>query len=283
MRNEELKMVNITILPGLITGFREGLEAFLILILMIRYFKKIEKLEYVKQVYLGTYIGIGASLIFGLMLYWIMSSLGTSGSHIDKLWESSISLIAVILISTLIFYMIKNKGKIAGEITNKIEMNLSMRGILILSALLIAREGAEVTLFVLASTDMFSFLIGSMTGIFIAILMGLLISKSFIKVNLSTIFNFTLVYLILQAGFLFGYSFHEFIAYFKEFNIISNESFIFTKLFDFSGTFLDHKESFVGIMLYALVGWYSKPEVIQFLLQYVYTGIFLYLFLKARK
>ncbi|MBU1019765.1 MAG: FTR1 family protein, partial [Firmicutes bacterium] len=253
------------------------------IVLMIRYFRKTEQIQYVKQVYFGSYLGIGISLIFGLLMYWITTSLGSSGDNIDKLWESVISLLAVILITTLIYYMIKNKGKIAGEITSKIEMNLSMRGILVLAALLIAREGAEVTLFILASADKFSFLVGSMTGIIIAVTLGILISKSLVKVNLSTIFNITLLYLILQAGFLFGYSFHEFISYFKGLGVLNSDSFIFTKLFDLSGTYLDHKESFIGILLYALVGWYSKPEIIQFLIQYLYTGIFLYLFLKARK
>lgn len=276
-------MVDVNILPGLITGFREGLEAFLIIILMIRYFKKTEQLKYVKQVYLGSYVGIGISLVFGLLMYWITTSLGSSGNNIDKLWESIISLVAVGLITTLIYYMIKNKGKIAGEITNKIEMNLSMRGILILAALLIAREGAEITLFILASADKFSFLVGSMSGILIAVVLGILLSKSLVRVNLSTIFNITLFYLILQAGFLFGYSVHEFLSYFKGFNLVSNDWFLYTKLFDLSDTFLNHKESFIGILLYALVGWYSKPEIIQFVIQYLYTGLFLYLFFKSRK
>ena len=63
----------------------------------------------------------------------------------------------------------------------------------------------------------------------------------------------------------------------------SGDHWIYTKLFDASGTFLNHKEQPVGILLYVTVGWYSKPEIIQFLIQYIYTGVLLWYFISFTK
>ena len=47
---------------------------------------------------------------------------------------------------------------------------------------------------------------------------------------------------------------------------------LLAKLFDASGTVLDHKTGPLGVPLNILVGWYSKPEVIQFVLQHLYVA-----------
>ena len=96
-----------------------------------------------------------------------------------------------------------------------------------------------------------------------------------VKVNLAVIFNITLAYLILQAGFLLGYAIHEGLSFFKSTNIINESSMILNKVFNFQDTLLDHKTGAVGIPLYVTLGWYSRPEWIQFISQYLYTlGLF---------
>ncbi|TXT16402.1 MAG: putative Membrane protein [Erysipelotrichaceae bacterium] len=91
-----------------------------------------------------------------------------------------------------------------------------------------------------------------------------------VKINLRILFNITLVYLILQAGFLLGYAVHEGLSALKALSVISGDNFIFTKAFDLSGTVFNHKEGVLGIPLYVLFGWYSKPEWIQLILHYGY-------------
>jgi high-affinity iron transporter len=83
-----------------------------------------------------------------------------------------------------------------------------------------------------------------------------------------------LAYLILQAGFLFGYSVHEGLSAAKSLEMISAEHPIYTKAFDLSKTVLYHKEGIVGVPLYVSVGWYSKPEWIQAILHYGYVLLF---------
>jgi len=275
-------LFNIDLIPGLIMGFREGLEAFLIIAIMLEYLNKSDKKEYKKYVYTGLEVGIVASLLFGGALYGLSSIIGKSG-NIGKLWESISSFIALILITTFIYWMIKNRHKIVSEIRNKMDSSISKIGLILLAAVMVAREGAEITLFVFTSVDTYSYIIGTLLGLLFSSLLVVLIYKSLIKVNLKLIFNITLVYLILQAGFMLGYSVHEFLSFLKVEQVLSDDSILFTKLFDVSGTFLNHKEELAGILLYASIGWYSKPEVIQFIIQYTYSSVLLYLFFKTRK
>lgn len=103
------------------------------------------------------------------------------------------------------------------------------------------------------------------------------------KINLKILFNITLVYLILQAGFLLGYGIHEGLSALNSLNILASTSPIFIKAFDLSKTIFYHKEGIIGLPLYVLFGWYSKPEIIQFVVQYVYTFIMFFIWHKELK
>jgi len=98
-----------------------------------------------------------------------------------------------------------------------------------------------------------------------------------VKVNLRILFNITLAYLILQAGFLLGYGIHEGLSALGSMNLLSSESPLFIKAFDLSETIFYHKEGLLGLPMYVLFGWYSKPEILQFIMQYLYTGSLFYI------
>lgn len=276
-------MFTIEFIPGLIMGLREGLEAFLIIAIMLEYLNKTNRMEDKKYVFTGLGIGILASLVFGLILFGISVYIGDQDGNIAKLWEFIASFLALVLITTFIYYMLKHKDSIVGEIKEKISVALTSTAIIALAAVMVAREGAEIALFVFAASEQVPYLLGTLTGVLLSGIATFLVYKSLIKVNLKVIFNITLVYLILQAGFMFGYSFHELFSWLKAESILDASHWIYNKAFDFSDTFLYHKEQPVGIFLYVTIGWYSKPEVFQFIIQYLYTGILLFLFFKTNR
>lgn len=275
-------MFDIDFLPGFIMGFREGLEAFLIIAIIMEFLNKTDRKHDKIFVVQGLGIGIMISLLFGVTMFGITKLLDNGNNNIVKLWEFGASFVALTLITTFILFLLKNKDNIVNEIKEKISVSLSRKAIILLTAIMVAREGAEIVLFVFASADQLSYGTGSAFGVLLSSIIVFLIYKSLIKVNLKVIFNITLVYLILQAGFMLGYSFHELFSYFKAESIIDSGHWIYTKLFDVSDTFLGHKDKAIGIALYATVGWYSKPEVFQFLIQYIYTGVLLVLFFKTK-
>jgi len=272
-----------SVFQGSVIGFREGLEAFLIIAIMLEYLNKTRQQTFKKNVKEGLLLGIGASLIFGLIMFFVASALQQSSSTIAKAWESIVSLIAVVLITTFIIWMVKHGRHMVNEVENSVKNNLSKKGLVSIAAVMVAREGAEIVLFMMASTDKVSYSLGILFGITIAALLTFLIYKSLVRINLSVIFNITLAYLILQAGFLLGYSIHEGLSFLKSTDVLAETNVIYTKMFNLSGTVLDHKNGAVGIPLYVTLGWYSKPEWIQFISQYLYTIIIFVFWHKTAK
>lgn len=261
-----------TFTQAVIMAFREGLEAFLIIAVLLKFLDKTNNQDLKKNVWHGTYIGIIISLIFGGLLMWLSSFIGEIETTAE-LWESISSLIAVALITTFIVWIIQHGSQIKKHIEDKAALNLSGKGLFVLAIFMIAREGVEVSIFAFAGKYA---TIPILIGILIGVGVVLLIHHSIINVKLKTIFNLTLAYLILQAGLLIGYGIHEGLSALSSLNIIENSD-ILTKAFDLSNTSLNHKEGIIGLPLYVLFGWYSKPEWIQFIIQYVYTiSFFLY-------
>jgi high-affinity iron transporter len=260
---------------GMVLGFCEGLEAFLIVVILMRFLRRTSHEELVKNVWLGSGTGIAASLLVGGILFWISSLMGTM-EQTTKLWESIFSFLALILIMTLIVWMIKHGTDMVKDVENHAAKNLSAGGILGITALMVAREGIEIAIFTFAGEYS---LLSVFIGILAALLLTVLIYYSLVKVNLKTIFTITLFYLILQAGFLLGYRIQEGLSALKDLGIIAENSPLLLKAFSFSGTVLDHKTGVIGLSLYILAGWHSKPEILQFVMQYLYTALlFIYLY-----
>jgi high-affinity iron transporter len=264
-------MDTASLIQGAIIGFREGLEAFLIIAIMLEYLNKTKQPLFKRNVKQGLIIGLFVSVLFGVALFFVASALGQSSGTLAKAWESIVSLLAMILITTFIVWMIKFGRHMVSNIELSTRSHLSRKGLIVLAAVMVAREGAEVVLFMVASTDKTSYVLGIAIGLVVSAALAFLIYKSLIKVNLSVIFNITLAYLILQAAFLLGDAVHEGLSFFKSTGVMVESNPLFTKLYDLKATLLDHKTGAVGIPLYVLFGWYSRPEWIQFVLQYLYT------------
>lgn len=200
---------------------------------------------------------------------------------VAKLWEAGASIFALVLVTTFIIWMIKNGSNLNREVESKVAKTISNVGIVILTFAFVAREGVEIAIFTFAGN--YSLLAISI-GILISLVLTISIFFSLVKLNLKVIFNITLVYLILQAGFLLGYAFHEGLSAFKDQGLIESTNPIFIKLFDLSSTVLDHQTGVLGIPLYIGIAWYSKPEILQFVIQYFYTfAVFFYWFKHLKK
>lgn len=262
----------IDIIPGSILGLREGLEAFLIVGIMMKYLEKTGRDELKHSVKIGVGIGIGGSLVIGLAIWAVVRLLDGSSDNVGKLWEAIASIAGLGLLSTFIFWMMKHGRTITRDVQNQVEAKISRAGIVTLAAVVVLREGVEISLFAFSSVNEQPYVIGIAVGLIAAAVLAYLVVISLVRVNLSVIFTITLGYLILQAGYLLGYSIHEFLSAMKELGRISAESWIYIKAFDFADTVLDHKTGALGVPLNIIVGWYSRPEWIQLVLHYSYVG-----------
>ena len=256
-------------LPSFLMGFREGLEAFLLITIILQYLSKTGETSLKNKVWQGALAGLLISVILGMLLNAIADSMG-GVSALTKAWESFASFIALSLVTMFIIWMIRHSSDLANHIQGQVADNLSAVGVFLISFVIIAREGTEIAIFSFAGKYPTDYV---MYGVIASLILAFLVSRSLIRVNIGLLFRITLAYLILQAGFLLGYAIHEGISSLKAYCVLLSDNLIFTKAFNLSGTAFSHKDGFVGIPLHVLFGWYSKPEVVQFISQYAYTAV----------
>lgn len=261
------------LVPAVVMGFREGLEAFLIIGIMLRMLSEATLEPFKRYVWSGAWSGVVASLFFGWSLYAIGRLVGQE-EGITKAWESIASLTAMVLVTTFIIWMIRHGRSMAAEVRQATSRHLSRMGLFALALVMVAREGAEIAVFAFAG----KYSLGATgLGISIALALTVLVMKSMVRVSLASILQYTLLYLVLQAGYLTGYAVHEGLSALKSFGVLAGDSFLLEKAFDFSKGIFAHKDGWIGLPLNVLFGWYSKPEWIQLFVQYGYTaGILLY-------
>ena len=267
-----------TFLQATIMSFREGLEGFLIIIILLKFLDKTDNSSLKKQVWYGVGAGILTSVLLGLLLMAVSSHIGGLKTT-AKLWESVGGLIAVMLVTTFVVWMIQHGSKIKNHVEREAADSLTKNGVLLLTLFMIAREGTEIAIFSFAGKYSAAPII---LGLAISIVLVLLINYSLVRVNLKTIFVITLAYLVIQAGYLFGYSIHEGLSAAKSLGWLHADNSIFTKAFNLSKTILNHKNGSLGLPLNVILGWYSKPEWIQLILQYSYTFLLFGYWLKRK-
>ena len=266
-------------IPGSIIGFREGLEAFLMIVISIKYLDKINKKKLKKYVKMGVGVGIAISLAIGGILYLISNAIADT-ERLAKVWESISSLIALALVTTFILWMIRHGADMAKEVESKTGANLSKGGLIFISALMVAREGVEIAVFTFAGKYE---LVSIAAGLLLSVALTLLVFYSLVKVSIKAIFNITIVYMILQAGFLIGTGIHEGLEALAGAGVIGGGSMLLTPAYDFTNTVFDHHNGIIGLPLYVLAGWNSDPEWLRFAVQYIYTGILLFVWVMSRR
>ena len=255
-------------IPGMVVGFREGLEAFLVIAIALKVLDKSGRQGLKKAVWYGAAGAILVSIAAGATLLALGKALGGSDVPV-KLWESGASLFALVLVSTFIVWMIRHGSDLGASVKETFSGKGGFIGMGLSAFALVAREGGEIALFAFAGTYPLA-AIGM--GVCAALALTLAVSLLFVRVNLAVIFNLTLAYLILQAGFLLGYGVHEGLSALKAAGSLAADSPLLWKAFDLSKTVFEHKQGVVGLPFFVLVGWYSRPEWVQFILQYGYTA-----------
>lgn len=262
-------------IPGVIMAFREGLEALLITTIILEFLSKSNNQKLKKYVYGGFTLSLLFSLLLGFFLYSLERN-----ETLSKIWESLASLVAVGLIISFIVWMSKNGNKLKHHIEQKAYLKLSAWGIFILTATLTAREGVEMVMFSFAGDYP---LVSILLGLTLAFILLVLVYYSLLKINFKIIFNITLIYLIIQAGYLLGYGVHEGLETLESLHYLSEDSWPMKNAFNLSSTILNHKEGIVGIPLNILFGWSSKPQWLQIISQYIVTVYLFVVFWKYNK
>ena len=212
-----LNQISFVDLPvPMFLALREGLEAILVVVIILLYLKKTNQKIYYKYVYLGIILAVVASVVFAIIF---SIAFGGFTGILEKVFEGITFIISGIFILTLVLWVSKEGPKMRENLEGKVEESINTQKVFSISIttfIIIIREGVELVLLTsgaasIGSLNQVSVIVGSMIGLVISILIGFLIFYGVKSINLRTFFKITNIMLIMFAAGLITYGIHEFI------------------------------------------------------------------------
>jgi len=201
--------------------FREVLEAALITAIILSYLVRTGRRSLTRYVWYGVYLAIAASFGSGVSIWFIYH--GLSGPF-QKLFEATAAFVAVVVLSSMIYWMAVRGKYIKREMEQRIEA-IATRGttvgLMSIAFIVVFREGFETVLFLMAPlfVDTVATLAGLVTGTISALLLSYAVFVAGMRINLRRFFYFTSLLLILLAGGLIGYGTHELLEYYEKIGV----------------------------------------------------------------
>ncbi len=273
------------IITPTIISLREGIEAALIIAIMLSYLRKTNQLNLRKYVLYGTIVAIIASLGVAVVvgLLW-----GIFEGSMLNVFEGVVVLIAAILLTTMIVWMWNAGARVTQEIEDSMDSSVVKQsgiGLALLSFSLVFREGVELSLFSMALfiQDGIQIYIGIALGLSIAVVLGIGIYKGSLRISIGSLFKWTSIFLILFAAGMIAYGIHELqeaglllIGPIEVWNINP------PLLSDGSYPLL-HDKGAIGGLAKALFGYNGNPSALEVVAYAVYLAVaFSYLWVKQK-
>lgn len=194
-------------------GLREGLEATLIVVLLMAYLTKSGRTHLLPKLWAGVAIAVAASIGFGALL-----SFGPRGLTFEaqEAIGGSLSVIAVGLVTWMVFWMARTARSLGRDLRSQVDLKSggSGWGLAIVGAIAVGREGLETALFLWAAAQSAGSsttpLAGALLGLATAVVLGALLHRGVLKVNLGKFFTWSGAALIVIAGGVLAYAIHDF-------------------------------------------------------------------------
>lgn len=194
-------------------GLREGLEAALIVAILVAYLVRTGNGDAVARVWTGVGAAVGLSIALGALLVAVDDSLS---GNAEPAFSGLMSLAAVGLITWMIFWMATRARHISGHLHGAVDRALaaSSFGVAFVAFVAVAREGLETVLFLWAGINAaggtYAPLFGAMLGLATAVALGFVVYRGAIGLNLGALFTWTGAALVLVAGGVLRYAVAEF-------------------------------------------------------------------------
>jgi high-affinity iron transporter len=194
-------------------GLREGLEASLVVCILIAYLVKTGRRDALRPIWTGIAVAITIAMGFGCTLEFGSQEMTFQA---QEALGGSLSVVAVGLVTWMVFWMRRTARHLKAELHGKLDAALALgTGALVATAFLaVGREGLETALFVWASVHAASDgtprpLVGVALGLATAILLGWLFYRGALKINLAKFFTWTGGMLVVVAAGVLAYGFHD--------------------------------------------------------------------------
>jgi high-affinity iron transporter len=258
---------------GLI-GLREGLEAALVVSILIAFLVKTERRSALPFVWIGVTIAVLLSVGVGAL---ITFTTATMTFQQKEVFGGGMSILAVVFVTGMIFWMRKAARTIAAELRGKMEdaLKIGPLAVVVLSFVAVGREGLETAVFFYSSVQSAGVgttepLTGFLIGISIAIALAWLLYFGAIRFNLGKFFTWTGALLVFVAAGVLAYGLHDL----QEAGVLPG---LTTLAFDLSDTVPE--ASWYGALLKGIFNYSQQTTVLQAIAWVGYVAIVLPLFL----
>ncbi|MFF6953912.1 iron uptake transporter permease EfeU [Streptomyces iakyrus] len=198
--------------PSFLIGLREGLEAGLIVSVLVATLVRAGARSRLPQVWTGVLAAIALSMSFGAVLTFTAASLSTTA---QEAFGGTLSIVAVAFVTAMVFWMRRSARGFAGEIKEKVTEALAMgAGVLVLTSFLaVGREGLETALFLWTTARAANESAGPLTGAGIGLVLAAALCwglyRRVLRINLTRFFTATGMVLIVIAAGVLGYGLRD--------------------------------------------------------------------------
>jgi len=198
-------------LPIFAITLREGVEAALVVGIVMAYLKKADRSELNPWVFGGIGVGVLASFVVGILLNWFLKQVENTepaqAAFYGQLWQGVLGITAIAMLSWMLVWMTENakalKGEIEGQIGKAIANEQSAGwGVFTLILIAVLREGFEVVIFISAKLEAGIVpIVGAIAGLVSAIAIGTALFQFGIRINLKAFFQAMGIFLlVIVAG-----------------------------------------------------------------------------------
>ncbi|HEY63369.1 MAG TPA: hypothetical protein G4O02_02245 [Caldilineae bacterium] len=251
---------------SLLITLREGMEAALIIGIVLGVLTRFGQHSLKRFVWAGVLVASVLSIGVGAVLYGI--GIAFEG-ELEEIFEGATMLLAAALLTWMIFWMKHHGRRLAQELEANTRQAISTGGKALfgLAFLAVLREGLETALFLTAAVfqgDTLATLWGGLVGLALAVLLGVLLFKASVRLNVRTFFNVTGLLLLLVAAGLVAHGVHEL----QEARVLP----VFVEHVWNMNPILNEKGA-VGSFLKALFGYNGDPSLLEVLAYVAYLII----------
>lgn len=259
----------------LVIFLREGIEASMIVAILLAYLNRMGQRQHFRDVFLG----VGAALVLatggGVAAYFTIRQY--DGSRLQTIFETVTYLLAAIVLTYMTFWMRNHARGLSGELRARADAALSRgarTGLVLLAFQSVGREGLETVVFTLAivfSTSTQGALAGAAIGLAIALVIAFVIYRLGHKLNLGRFFTIIGALLMVFAAGLLA----DVVENAQELGWLP----VLDQAVWHSGGILS-EDSTLGDIAHSFFGYADSPTVLQVAVYVAYLAIALVFFLK---
>ncbi len=200
------------VLGNYLIGLREGLEAALVVSILIAYLVRTGRQSHVRYVWAGVGCALALSIAAGALLEFTSANLSFTA---QERFGGIMSIIAVGFVTWMIFWMRRAGRTIAKELHGKVDAAVAIGGtaVVLVAFVAVAREGLETAVFfwtaAQATGTTWAPVTGFLLGLATAVALGFALYTSAVKINLAVFFKWTGFLLIFVAAGVLSYGIHD--------------------------------------------------------------------------